>query len=179
MHYQDTVLTFGNYKGKPFDLIPLEYLTWLFEQNWVFNDLKHKIETYISFHGQRRLMEIDEGIAQEDLIPDLTSIRQSNFDQQNESRGVQTSKASKTRSKQSKPFNQNLEDDIADLADLINDPNAKPKKKQKWLKQFICKSKYSKDVWLVKFDKINPKVRKNDDSELEVVNSYSKDDLPF
>jgi len=43
-----TVLPFGQYKGKRFADVPLKYLDWLVDQEWLFADLRVKLEAYLN-----------------------------------------------------------------------------------------------------------------------------------
>lgn len=43
-----TVMPFGKYKGMDLVDVPVHYLEWLVEQEWLFDDLRIEIESYLA-----------------------------------------------------------------------------------------------------------------------------------
>ncbi len=43
-----TKLLIGKYKGKRFDAIPVDYLHWLADQDWIDNGLRLLLDRYLS-----------------------------------------------------------------------------------------------------------------------------------
>ncbi len=43
----EKTLHFGKYKGRKVSECPVEYLDWLLDQEWLFEDLKEDIEQYL------------------------------------------------------------------------------------------------------------------------------------
>jgi uncharacterized protein (DUF3820 family) len=41
-------MPFGKYQGKDFSEVPTNYLQWLLTQDWLFDDLRHKVQTYLT-----------------------------------------------------------------------------------------------------------------------------------
>jgi len=43
----EKTIPFGKYKGRTISECPIEYLDWLIGQDWLFDDLKEEIGTYL------------------------------------------------------------------------------------------------------------------------------------
>lgn len=51
------VLTFGKHKGERIEDVPLRYLDWLVDQDWLFPDVKQAVKAYLAKPNIKRELE--------------------------------------------------------------------------------------------------------------------------